>query len=297
MNKKISFYDILAISVLLIQGILLVLNYDNILSNQKDWPYHLMIARMFVDHSSVLWDFYEFAPIGRPNLYPPFLHSLFAASNILGMGWVTIQKFYGILMYAVSLLGIWFVSRDLFGKKVGALSVLILSLSTEYWYWQISIAPTSIIFGIFPLVIWAVYKEKTKFSIALLTICLWSHFSSFLIVIALLTFAVAKREYLKKTLKIVGISFLLYLPWALHVLMNIEWFNSYSQMGGVQSMELIPILFGIPGVYFMLRRRNTQDVSDSLYNPFYSSNWSALWVKISSACTCDVCLNFSNWLF
>lgn len=260
MNKKISLYDIFGLSILIIQGILLVLNYDNIVSNQKDWPYHLMIARMFVDRSSILWDFYEYAPIGRPNLYPPFLHSLFAVSNIMGMGWVTIQKFYGILMYLVSLFVVWFVSRDLFGKKVGALSILVLSLSTEYWYWQISIAPTSIIFGVFPLVIWAVYREKTKISIALLTICLWSHFSSFLIVIALLTFAAIKREYLKKTLKIICISLLLYSPWAIHVLMNIEWFNSYSAMGGVNRMELIPLLFGIPGILFMLRRRDTKDI-------------------------------------
>ena len=117
MKKGLSALVIAALSVILFHTVLLILNIENLPADQKDWSYHLMIARMFVEHKTFLWDYYEFAPIGRPHLYPPFLHLLFAATNILGMGWVTIQKFYGILIYPVSLLSTFFVSRIFLERK------------------------------------------------------------------------------------------------------------------------------------------------------------------------------------
>ncbi|RLG55612.1 MAG: hypothetical protein DRN99_02070, partial [Thermoproteota archaeon] len=42
-----------------------------------DTPYHLLMGKMFSDYGKVcLWDYYEYAPVGRPNLYPPLLHVL-----------------------------------------------------------------------------------------------------------------------------------------------------------------------------------------------------------------------------
>lgn len=261
MKKDLSFLDIAALSVILFQTILLILNIENLPADQKDWSYHLAIARMFVDHKTFLWDYYEFAPIGRPHLYPPFLHLLFAATNILGMGWVTIQKFYGILIYPVSLLSTFFVSRDLFGKKVGVLSVVILTASYNYWWWQISIAPTSLIFALFPLAMWAVYRKKTLLSIALLSIFLWTHFSSFLVVLAIGIFGVLKRSYLKYTLKIIIISLITFIPWAVHVLLNRGWIHgNWSSFANMPTFGVVTILFTLLGVYFLAKRRDTKDI-------------------------------------
>ena len=261
MKKDLSFLDIAALSVILFQTILLILNIANLPADQKDWSYHLMIARMFVEHKTFLWDYYEFAPIGRPHLYPPFLHLLFAATNILGMGWVTIQKFYGILIYPVSLLSTFFVSRNLFGKKVGLLSVVILSASYNYWWWQISIAPTSLIFALFPLAMWAVYRKKTLLSIALLSIFLWTHFSSFLVVLAIGLFGVMKRDYLKYTLKIIIISLITFSPWAVHVLLNRDWIHgNWSSFTNMPTIGVVTLLFTLLGIYFLAKRRDTKDI-------------------------------------
>jgi len=261
MKKDLSLLDIAALSVILFHTVLLILNIENLPADQKDWSYHLMIARMFVEHKTFLWDYYEFAPIGRPHLYPPFLHLLFAATNILGMGWVTIQKFYGILIYPVSLLSTFFVSRDLFGKKVGLLSVVILSASYNYWWWQISIAPTSLIFALFPLAMWAVYRKKTVLSIALLSIFLWTHFSSFLVALAIGIFGVLKRDYLKYSLKIIIISLITFSPWAVHVLLNRDWIHgNWSSFANMPTIGIITMLFAILGVYFLAKRRDTKDI-------------------------------------
>ncbi len=261
MKKDFSFLDGIAISVIAIQIILLIFNINNLPSDQKDWSYHLMIARMFVEHKSFFWDYYEFAPLGRPNLYPPFLHFLFACSNIIGMGWIFIQQFYGILTYLVSLICVFFVSRDLFGKKVGALSVVILSASYNYWWWQISIAPTSIIFALFPLAMWAVYRKKTFLSIALLSVFLWTHFSGFLVVLAIGLFGILKRDYLKYNLKIILTSLILYIPWAIHVILNRDWIHgNWSSIINMPSFGLLTIIFSILGIFFLAKRRDVKDV-------------------------------------
>ena len=261
MKRNLSALDIAALSVIIFQTILLILNISQLPADQKDWSYHLVIARMFVDHKIFLWDYYEFAPIGRPHLYPPFLHLLFAATNILGMDWVSIQKFYGILIYPVSLLSTFFVSRDLFGKKVGLLSVVILSASYNYWWWQISIAPTSLIFALFPLAMWAVYRKKTLLSIALLSMFLWTHLSAFLVVLAIGIFGILKRDYLKYTLKIIIISLLTFTPWAIHVLLNRDWIHgNWSSFANMPTFGVITILFVVLGVYFLAKRRDTKDI-------------------------------------
>jgi hypothetical protein len=261
MKKELSLIDIAAISVILFHTILLILNISQLPADQKDWSYHLMIAKMFVEEKTFLWDYYEFAPIGRPHLYPPFLHLLFAATNILGMGWVTIQKFYGILIYPVSLLSTFFVSRDLFGKKVGLLAVVILSASYNYWWWQISIAPTSLIFALFPLAMWAVYKKKTILSIALLSIFLWTHFSSFLVVLAIGIFGILKRDYLKYNLKIILVSLIIYIPWAAHVILNRDWIHgNWSSFANMPTFGVLTILFSLLGVFFLAKRRDTKDI-------------------------------------
>ena len=261
MKKDISFLDIIGLSVIGIQIILLILNIDNLPADQKDWSYHLMIGRMFVDHQSLLWDYYEFAPIGRPNLYPPFLHFLFAGSNLIGMSWVFIQKFYGVLIYLLSLLCVFFVSRDLFGKKVGVLSVVILSASYSYWWWQISIAPTSLIFALFPLAMWSVYRKKTILSIALLSIFLWTHFSGLLVVLGVAVFGLLKRDYLKNSLKVIGVSLLLFSPWAVHVILNRDWMHgNWSSIVNMPTFGVLTIIFSILGIFFLAKRRDVKDI-------------------------------------
>jgi len=261
MKKDLSFLDLIALSVIAIQVILLILNIDNLPADQKDWSYHLMIARMFVDHQSLFWDYYEFAPIGRPNLYPPFLHILFAGSNILGMSWVFIQKFYGVLTYLASLVCVFFVSRDLFGKKVGLLSVVILSASYSYWWWQISIAPTSIIFALFPLVMWSFYKKKTILSIGLLSIFLWTHFSGLLAVLAILVFGILKRDYFKYSIKVIGVSLVIFAPWAIHVLLHRDWMHgNWSSIIDMPTFGALTIIFSILGLFFLIKRRDVKDL-------------------------------------
>jgi hypothetical protein len=108
---------------------------------------------------------------------------------------------------------------------------------------------------------WAVYKKKTILSIALLSIFLWTHFSSFLVVLAVGIFGVLKRDYLKYNLKIIIVSLVLYLPWAVHVILNRDWIHgNWSSFANMPTFGVITIIFLLLGAFFLVKRRDTKDI-------------------------------------
>ncbi|MCK4636386.1 MAG: hypothetical protein KAT49_00745 [Methanomicrobia archaeon] len=60
-------YDKIALSIIVVMSVLMVLNWENLPTAEMDTPYHLLMGKMFADYDSVvLWDYYEYAPLGRP---------------------------------------------------------------------------------------------------------------------------------------------------------------------------------------------------------------------------------------
>ena len=113
---------------------------------------------------------------------------------------------------------------------------------------------TSLIFALFPLEMWAIYRKKNSSSIALLSIFLWTHFSSFLVVLAIGIFGVLKRNYLKYTLKIIIVSLITFIPWAVHVLLNRDWIHgNWSSFANMPTFGVVTILFTLLGVYFLAK--------------------------------------------
>ncbi|MFQ6050139.1 MAG: hypothetical protein ACE5K4_00420 [Candidatus Hydrothermarchaeota archaeon] len=297
-SRNLSKYEVIAFSIILIHLILLVLNFDALPNDQKDWTYHQMVARMFTDHQSLLWDYYEFAPVGRPHLYPPLLHTIFASSHLLGLEFLTIQRLYGIIMYITSFFIIWFVSKDFFDDKIALLSVLFLSMPENYFWWQLSIAPTSLIFGIYPLIFWSFIKSE-RIAILLLTISLWTHLAApWTAILGLLIFSLIKREYLKRFFKVLSISLFLFLPWGLHVISNFNWIHGRIHALRDINLDLIIALFGIIGIYSLFKSRRDVDVLliasvIGLIPTAYTYSW-RFWIHFPSAITIPCAVGARN---
>ena len=70
-------YEKLSLGLIVCFTVLMAVNWDNLPTAEMDAPYHLLMGKMYADYDRVvLWDYYEYAPLGRPQLYPPFLHVL-----------------------------------------------------------------------------------------------------------------------------------------------------------------------------------------------------------------------------
>ena len=63
-----------------------------------DMYYHLQTAWGFIQAGGYSnWDFWEYAPFGRPHIYPPLFHILLALFMKLGFGVIFLAKFWYIV--------------------------------------------------------------------------------------------------------------------------------------------------------------------------------------------------------
>ncbi len=258
--------DYITLGFILFYTFILVLNWNFLPTSELDTPYHLLMGKMFADYDTVmLWDYYEYAPEGRPNLYPPLLHILlWWAHDLTGADWWSIGRVVSILQYPLSFLSVWFVSRKLFNPVTALASVVFLSVSNEFWFWQVSVAPTALIVALFPLFLYTFYQKKVLASIGLLSSFLYLHLGlPYIVILCIFLFSLLSlyqtRAYLKQFCVVTGISVLFFLPWVFHLLMYRDWLKfgapGQFEVSSLFNMNVLTVIFFILGIVICLKKR------------------------------------------
>jgi hypothetical protein len=245
--------DYCAISLIIVETVVLALTWDFLPSAELDTPYHLLMGKMFSDHGTImLWDYYEYAPVGRPNLYPPLEHVLlWFLHDATGAGWWDVGRFVSLIQYPLPLFTVWFFSRKLFNSLTALASVVVLSATSDFWFWQASVAPTALILSLYPLFLYAFYKKKVISSITLLASFMYLHLGlPYVIILGISIFSVVSlyktREYIKQAGIVLGAATMLFLPWLIHIFMNREWLK----FGSPQLFNVGTLLTGVNVVTF-----------------------------------------------
>ena len=92
-----------------------------------DIYYHLLTAAGFNEAGGWVYRcFWEYAPIGRPQLYPPLLHIIILLLVKLGITIMIIGKLIQCIMYPLVLFTIWYVVRELFDKRQAFFSLIMI---------------------------------------------------------------------------------------------------------------------------------------------------------------------------
>jgi hypothetical protein len=260
-------YDKIALSIIVVMSVLMVLNWENLPTAEMDTPYHLLMGKMFADYDSVvLWDYYEYAPLGRPQLYPPSLHiMIWWAHDLTGIDYWNIGKLFCLIQYPLALLCLWYFVRTLFGSKVALASLAVLVSNRMFWWWEGSVAPTALDLAIFPLFLLFFYKKRFWISVALLTMFLYSHLGiPYIFILCIALFALFQKEYRVFFVKVLGLSLILFSPWILHLFLNREWIfaHNVSKFFFLSLLNFNPltIAFLFIGFYLLIKR-----FSDSRY--------------------------------
>lgn len=260
-------YDKIALSIIVVMSVLMVLNWENLPTAEMDTPYHLLMGKMFADYDSVvLWDHYEYAPLGRPQLYPPSLHiMIWWAHDLTGIDYWNIGKLFCLVQYPLALLCLWYFVRTLFGSKVALASLAVLVSNRMFWWWEGSVAPTALDLAIFPLFLLFFYKKRFWISVALLTMFLYSHLGiPYIFILCIALFALFQKEYRVFFVKVLGLSLILFSPWILHLFLNREWIfaHNVSKFFFLSLLNFNPltIAFLFIGLYLLIKR-----FSDSRY--------------------------------
>ena len=222
-NDNRRFFDVCAIIFLVVHFFFLFLNWHNY-PTELDTPYHLLMGKMFADSGKiVLWDSYEFAPLGRPHLYPPLEYLLIWFMHTLTrLSYMDVGRILAIGQGGLGLFFVWLISRKFFNAAIAFFSVIFFASNTDMWWWQTSVAPVALVTVLFLPFIYFYYKKKVLLPVVLLTSCLYLHYGlSFTMVttvlLASLCDAKYRKEYLKNFFIIFGVSVLLFTPWLLYI--------------------------------------------------------------------------------
>lgn len=256
---------VLAIFLIMSQFFLLLIRPFPILMD--DW-YHLSTIRAFYERRSVqLWDDWEFAPYGRPHLYPPLFHAAGAAlalalNVIFALG---AQKsilsaflFLKAVSYPLLLFSVWRLSKKLFpSENKAALYSLLLVMSVfSLFFAAEAIVPSAFALALLNFLAGAFIEKRKPASVLLLAAIAYTHIGVFLLALLLLLVfsTLKKRDYFRQFLQVGSASLVIYGPWLIHILLNAGWFRSVQQAFGF-SLPVAVLVSGLAGAKIALEKR------------------------------------------
>lgn len=259
-------FDRFTLGLIAVVATLLLLNFPHLKPSMSDTWYHLNVAQQIRTEGLAGWDMYDYAPVGRPNLYPPLLHLLLAGLAPLTGGLIGASQLCAALFLPLALLTTWYAARRLMDTKVALLAVaLVLTDLIHFVVMEAHIAGC-LVNILLPLFLVAFLARRTWWSIALLTLMLYSHLGFPVCVIAgMLLFGYKYRSYGRLAVKVTGLSLLFFSPWLAHVLSHLDWLPVLHQGGmpgdplrkllSLQNFNLLLLGLGLWGLAAAPRRQ------------------------------------------
>lgn len=249
---KLEALDIVSLLFIAFIFLALVANRDDIVRahdmvSDSDPAYHMAVARQILELGHVpRWDRWEYAPFGRPHLYPPLLHHLIAffagSPDDVVFGFNTLQ----ILLLPLALFSAWYFTRWLFGPALGFAAVIFASMEGAFVLSQGMVLPAAIVTALLPMILMAFLTRRTTALVVLLTISFYTHLGMpFLVMLGLLVLAVKYREYFPEFRKAAAFSGFFYVPWLFRLLRYHSWLGTSSGMMGPAKNVVEVVLRGL----------------------------------------------------
>ena len=221
--KNINTCNSLAKIILLSLSVLQITRWP-ITPQFLDIYYHLQVAWGFIQtggYSS--WDFWEYAPFGRPHIYPPLFHILLAWLMKLGIGVIYLAKFFESAAPVIFLLILWNFIRKNYGEKLGFFVVVAFGSS---FIFSVSLAnhiPSSLalIFGF--LSFGEFFKNRLLRAVILLALCFYTHISvSWFFALSYIFYAIMDKDSRINSLRVAFYSLLVALPILIPEFLNVR---------------------------------------------------------------------------
>jgi hypothetical protein len=229
-TKHSRLYILLGILVLVSIGAILFLYRPAFPAIDQDPTYHFVVAQSFVRDGGVnMWENWDRLPVGRPHLYPPVFQVIITPFVSMHMTPLAAIRLIDCVTIVVLLLLSWIGMVKLFTPRMG---LCYLIVATSFVPFIISIggtAPASIVLLLSPFLILFMKKGRTAAFIVLLALLLYVHMVfPWFVIAALVIWVCFNKQYLKTTLRAIGISILLYLPWLIYVCANLDYLRYFK---------------------------------------------------------------------
>jgi len=225
MDRRISRWSLGAFGLIAIFTILLIIKWKSF-PIFLDLYYHATCMMGFEKAGGIsLYDFWEYAPVGRPHLYPPLLHILMLGFYKIGLSSLSIMRLISISIYPLVLITIWWVLERLYSRSVAFFTVAIATIPYTFFLSTVNAVPASLALMIIILLFYAVEKGKILSSILLLGLSFYAHGALPWVAIPVtVLYGLVSKKNLKFIFIIVLGGMILGSPWLIHMLQNKEYF-------------------------------------------------------------------------
>ena len=224
--SRFDIYDGLAFG-LMACILFLALAYWHNYPVHMDSFYHMGVTSGYSSAGGIaLHAFWEFAPAGRAQLYPPLLHVLMFALTKCGLSMLSVGRLVSFAAFPLLLVSGWYGMRRIFSSRAAFYcTVLMSSCYLLFWHSAVESA-ASLVLILTPLIFVAVDRSKKVAAAILLALALYSHLTlGHLVALGLLMYAVQRRKMFKEIFIVLAGAYLLWLPWGIQILMH---YNSLS---------------------------------------------------------------------
>ena len=139
--------------------------------------------------------FWEYAPVGRPHLYPPLIHVMMLALFKAGLSKMFIARLFSFTMFPLAVTSIWLFMRYLAGRRTAFFAVLVASSVYSLYYMLMITIPASlaILFALASFV--CVDKGKKMAGLLLLSYSFYAHaLMPWIMSLAFIIYAVTARK-------------------------------------------------------------------------------------------------------
>ena len=213
---KLEPLDYLSLGILVLLAGILGFAYRTLPPFPPDSIYHVLVAQHILDKGAVpFWNDWEYAPIGRPHLYPPLYHLMLAGCAMLYKGDVlsayqTVQP----LMLPFSYFCTWLLARWLFGVRHAFFALLLVGSDMQFAIMGGMAAPSLLAGGFVSLMVLFFLSGHLLLAILLGILAAYAHLSILPMAFAgLAAFCLWQRVFRFRLLILLSAVILTALPW------------------------------------------------------------------------------------
>jgi hypothetical protein len=169
----------------------------------------------------VLYDFWEYAPLGRPHLYPPLLHVIMLGLYKLGLSVINVTRLVSVVTYPAFLLVLWWVIKQLYSERQAFFTLLAATIPYTFLLSSVNAIPATLSLIILMLLFYTVEKKKILAGVLLLGISFYTHGAfAWIIILALFIYGLLNSQVIRPVLIIISGGLVLGLPWLIHLVVH-----------------------------------------------------------------------------
>ncbi|MBU2540402.1 MAG: glycosyltransferase family 39 protein [Candidatus Omnitrophica bacterium] len=256
-SRRDRSFDVYSYCIIALFVIILILRWKW-MPTFIDIYYHLLTVLNFYRCGGIpSISFWEYAPYGRPHLYPPLLHILMLIVFKLNGNILTTARIFELLIFPFMLCTIFLTIKTVFGCRLAFWSVLIASSMYSFYLSSVDFLPASLAFCLGLLVFYSLERNRIIAAIIFMALAFYSHVSiSFFFFLALIIYGLTFRERLLNIVKITSASLFLYLPLLIHQLRYLSFFDPHKTRENFPfELNISVYLLAIIGIFLAIRQK------------------------------------------